>query len=326
MGLFRLKYQQNDLSNGILEKANRTSINYEKDFENWLENSPHVLFDNEASTVMWIGRQVSASMNENYKYPDLLGIDSDGNVVVVELKRGKTPREVIAQILEYATWAEKLTYDDLNILAVKYYENKLEYKDLNIDEIHKMIFDPENDLERNITYNSRIRLYIVAEEITYTIKEVVKFLNRNGNIDINCLKYEVYKAGENEFYISTELDEAEVFIEKASPQNIRKTTHWNGDNLIRDIVRTAVGEILKLSQDGYFNIKEVLKTVQLLYPDCNVTSIRCQIYSDCVNHTSRKHYKGGQMDYYFSEGKNKYRLYNATKDGVWNSDGLKVSE
>ncbi len=35
-------------------------------------------------------------------FSDLLGLDKDGNIVIVELKRGKTPREVVAQLLEYA--------------------------------------------------------------------------------------------------------------------------------------------------------------------------------------------------------------------------------
>jgi hypothetical protein len=32
----------------------------------------------------------------------LIGIDSAGDLLIVELKKGKTPREVVAQILEYA--------------------------------------------------------------------------------------------------------------------------------------------------------------------------------------------------------------------------------
>ena len=34
---------------------------------------------------------------------DLLGIDKTGNTVVVELKRGGLPREVVAQAIDYAS-------------------------------------------------------------------------------------------------------------------------------------------------------------------------------------------------------------------------------
>lgn len=37
--------------------------------------------------------------------PDLLSLDSQGNLVIVEFKSGKTPREAIAQLFEYAPWA-----------------------------------------------------------------------------------------------------------------------------------------------------------------------------------------------------------------------------
>lgn len=61
MGLYRLNYSREDLSDGYLEKANKESIDYERDFENWLENSPQVLFEEDSSTIMWIGRQVSTT-------------------------------------------------------------------------------------------------------------------------------------------------------------------------------------------------------------------------------------------------------------------------
>ena len=38
--------------------------------------------------------------------PDLIGIDSDNNVVVIELKNCSPSEEVVAQVLRYAIWAE----------------------------------------------------------------------------------------------------------------------------------------------------------------------------------------------------------------------------
>ena len=79
--------------------------NRESDLETLLENNPEYFFEN--SRVLIIGRQVTTNLNS---FIDLLGIDSSGNTLVIELKRNKTPRETIAQILEYSSFVEKLDY------------------------------------------------------------------------------------------------------------------------------------------------------------------------------------------------------------------------
>jgi RecB family endonuclease NucS len=52
---------------------------------------------------MILGRQVHT---EHDGYIDILGLNKDGDLVIVELKRNKTPRDVIAQCLDYASWGE----------------------------------------------------------------------------------------------------------------------------------------------------------------------------------------------------------------------------
>lgn len=323
VGLYRLNYSKDDRSDGFMEKANKESIDYERDFENWLENSPHVLFEEEASTIMWIGRQVSVTSFENMKYPDLLGVDSNGNVVVVELKKGKTPRDVVAQILEYASWADNLTYDELNSLAMKYYDMEKNYVGMELSEIHKAIFNPDDENPYNVTFNNHLKLYVVAEEISKSVRDVVKYLNNQGRIDINCIKYDVFKAGNGEFYISTEIDEADIAKTKTT-HSTSNTTGWNGDIPVKKIVKSAVENVLRNKNDGVFTGKEVIQQVMKEYPNCNQNTIRCQIYADCVNHNSRKHYKGGQLDNYYTLSKGKFRLYNALIDGSWNADGERI--
>lgn len=45
MGLYKLEFKSDDLSSGVLEEAVIGNIDYEKNFECWLENSPNVLFE-----------------------------------------------------------------------------------------------------------------------------------------------------------------------------------------------------------------------------------------------------------------------------------------
>jgi len=188
MGLYKLNYSKANLSDGVLEKTSKDLIDYERDFENWLENSPHVLLDDEeSSTVMWIGRQVPASNEQYIRYPDLIGIDSNGDLIIVELKKGKTSREVIAQILEYGAWASQLTYQDLNIMAMKYYENDEQLGSLDLIDIFNTIFYPDNHDLVEVKFNTSQRLFVVAEEISITVREVVRYLSKTLRLDINCL-------------------------------------------------------------------------------------------------------------------------------------------
>ena len=52
---------------------------------------------------MIIGRQEDTGFGGRI---DLLAIAPDGTLILIELKRGRTPREVVAQAIDYATWLE----------------------------------------------------------------------------------------------------------------------------------------------------------------------------------------------------------------------------
>ena len=86
--------------------------------------------------------------------------------MIAELKKGRTPREVIAQILEYAAWGSLLTYDDLNRIASEYYKKHDCDFDKNLLEPHQEAFNPdaeeEQDVEfnRNLNCSSLLRIYL----------------------------------------------------------------------------------------------------------------------------------------------------------------------
>ncbi|MGH2541042.1 MAG: hypothetical protein ACRDGK_11015 [Actinomycetota bacterium] len=64
-------------------------------------------------------------MNTEFgKTLDLLGVDEQGACVLVELKKGQAPRELIAQALEYTAWIDSLSLDDLDSIAARYGSGK----------------------------------------------------------------------------------------------------------------------------------------------------------------------------------------------------------
>ena len=59
--------------------------------------------------LLIIGRQVQTGFGGVI---DLLALDAEGRVHVVELKRARTPRDVVAQTLDYGSWVKDLTLFD----------------------------------------------------------------------------------------------------------------------------------------------------------------------------------------------------------------------
>ena len=66
------------------KERNFAENNRETDLEILLEKNPEYFLEN--SKVLIIGRQVTTNLNT---FIDLLGIDKEGNAVVIELKREK---------------------------------------------------------------------------------------------------------------------------------------------------------------------------------------------------------------------------------------------
>lgn len=168
-------YQEQDFS----------TQNREIDLETLLENNADQFFKDHK--IMIIGRQVATNLAT---YIDLLGVDESGCPIVIELKRDKTPRETIAQLLEYASYIDGLSYDDLDSIFRQYDGSGME-----LSEYHKEYF--QNNDEQSISWNKKIKLLIIAQTVTYEIQQVATFL-RKKTIDIACIefRYFVTKAGE----------------------------------------------------------------------------------------------------------------------------------
>jgi RecB family endonuclease NucS len=100
-----------------LREVPRDKIGLEERLEDWLEQDISIISDD----LLVIGRQVRTTFE---KYIDLLCIKRNGDVVIVELKKDKAPREVIAQVLEYASWVDDLSYEDISDIADNYLKEK----------------------------------------------------------------------------------------------------------------------------------------------------------------------------------------------------------
>lgn len=108
-----------NISSDTIKKIEYSSIDSEKRLEDILCEDLSIL----DSDLLLIGRQVPTGYG---KYIDMLGIDPTGKLTVIELKRNRTPREVIAQVLDYASWVKDLSYADVKEICNDFHGTEFE--------------------------------------------------------------------------------------------------------------------------------------------------------------------------------------------------------
>ena len=305
------------LEDDTLFIAQETNLELESHLEDWLENSPVALIQDEL--ILWIGRQTSAADEEGTIFPDLLGIDAEGNLVIVELKRDRAPREVVAQLLEYAAWSHRLTSEQIQQIAEDYFDTRDEIEVNNFNDAFADAFDiPEN--EELPPLNRNLRLFIVAGEIPSRVIDVCRFLRNSHGMDINCIDVSTFEteAGERLVNIDVKVGNEEIISSKSQNSRTTQDVRWSGDKTVKQVVWEAVQELMK-GEKEFFSPKEVTAQVLDKYPDYKPSNVGCEITADCINHPSRHHYSGGR-DRYWKVTRGKYRLFDPEKDKIEDLD------
>ena len=171
----------------LLAQRDFAKENYEEQLENWILHNPGILTEGE--NILFIKREKSLEKSE-----DLLGIDEEGNTVIIELKRGRTPRTVIAQALEYASRVSRLDYSDLDKIALKFFTDiRLPYKSLHeaFCDYFETIY--QDNLEKLV--NKSQRIILVAQDISEDVLNTADYLREYG-INIRCVSFRYYKEGD----------------------------------------------------------------------------------------------------------------------------------
>ena len=320
MPLFRLeKSEGDDMSKGKLVIAPKTKLELEKHLENWLENSPEQTLAQE--DFLWIGRQTSATDEDGTIFSDLFGVDSEGNLVIAELKKGRTPRDIIAQILDYAAWADDLSPDQIHDIANDYFQKRDEFRGKTFIEAFREVFDvPETDELPQL--NEGLRLFIVAEEIPSRVARVCRFLRNSHGINISCVDVSIFQTESGEVVVSTEtIVGDEDFVAPKTQQRERPSSPPRppSDHPAHQVVWEGVQEFTKGDPNTTFTLRDIEQVVSEKHPDFNKNTVRGWIRRSCVNFPSRDSNRRGEDRYWWVE-RGVYRLYDPEKDEI-ESDG-----
>jgi len=116
---------------------------------------------------------------------DLLAIAPDASLVLIELKRDRTPREIIAQALDYASCVEQLMPDRVAQIFQRFSGGK------TLDAAFQQRFGVELDEE---TLNQSHQIIIVAAELDPSTEWIMGYLNAR-DIAINVVFFQVFEHG-----------------------------------------------------------------------------------------------------------------------------------
>jgi len=196
------------------ESLSPTKLASEKELEDMITLKPEIL----SPDWMLIGQQVRTSYGGII---DLLAITPDGSLVLVELKRDKTPREIVAQVLDYASWVENLKADKI----AQIYEGFR--PEGNLDKDFQERFDAELDEE---TLNESHQIIIVASELDDSTERIINYLNAR-DLAINAIFFQVFLNGTDKLLSRAWLiDPGETQVNAVTTSKVKgPKIPWNGE-------------------------------------------------------------------------------------------------
>ena len=197
---------------GPLRKVEFSSIEAEAKLESLLENDISLV----DPRLMLLGRQVPTAFG---KLIDLLAIDAEGHVVIVELKRNRTAREVVAQALDYASWVQDLAYEDVTAI----------HSEREPSRHFEQAFAERFETDPPETLNEQHRIVVVASELDSSTERIINYLSSNYGVPINVVFFRHFQEGGAEYLSRTWL----IDPNQAEAQIVKKPRHgpkepWNG--------------------------------------------------------------------------------------------------
>jgi hypothetical protein len=199
---------------GGVERVSMLTLGDERRLEDILEQDLSILG---LDVLLVVGRQV---MTDFGKRIDLLAVDADGSLYAIELKRERTPREIVAQLLDYGSWIRGLDPERISEIHARYAgDGGRSFADA---------FRDRFDDELPQTLNDAHQLIIVASELDASTERIVSYLSDYG-VPVNAVFFRYFKDDGHEYLARSWLiDPLEAEGRARRSGTRRHQPVWNG--------------------------------------------------------------------------------------------------
>ena len=160
------------------QRLRESALTSEKSLEAMIIAAPEIVSDQ----WMIIGQQEDTGFGGRI---DLLAIAPDSSLILIEIKRGRSPREVVAQAIDYATWVEAL--DSESVFRI--YSRFKPGGDLAKDFQTRFGVEIDGD-----DFPNQHQIVIVAASLDASSERIVSYLSKRS-VAINVLCFEVFENG-----------------------------------------------------------------------------------------------------------------------------------
>lgn len=206
------------ISNNKAEKIAFSALESERRLEDILADDISIINPD----ILLIGRQVPTSYG---KFIDLLAIDVNGHLVVIELKRNRTPREVVAQLLDYGSWIRDLEDEDIACIFSEYLRKYCSsYESKSLDQVFCEKFKT-NEMPESL--NESHELVVVTGELDDSTERIINYLAEEYGVAINAVFFRFFKNDDQEYLTRAWMidpGQAENIVEEK-----RIKLPWNGE-------------------------------------------------------------------------------------------------
>jgi hypothetical protein len=208
-----------EVSKENINKIEYSSIESETKLEKILTDDISIISED----LLLIGHQIKTAQG---KYIDLLAVNSEGKISVIELKKKKTPREVVAQSIDYASWVQYLSYKDI----VEIFRQK------NNEKIFETCFTEKFGINPPEELNKEHDIIIVCSELDSESERIINYLSDNYSVPINAVFFRYFKTDGKEFLSRSWLiDPNEVTEKVIVSKRLNTEEPWNGRDFVCNV-------------------------------------------------------------------------------------------